>query len=97
MLIDPKSNWGSKALNFATGVKIGTYDLPLQKLYEIERTNRELIQEDPMARAFETMYIPKAKKDRADKKTLEALKLNQKMAKLIKKLNEERKAASPVQ
>lgn len=91
MLLDPRTSAGLKALNFATGVKVGTYDLPLQKAYELERANKAIIEQDPVGRAFETMYVPKAKRDKATPKTLEAVARSARLAALIKKLNEERK------
>jgi hypothetical protein len=86
-LTDPRKEWWQKALNAATGLKIGTYDAELMKLRAMKEAKEEMMADDPRFGEFTRPYIkPGYKEDtklRADMKLLN--KLNKASQKLYRK------------
>lgn len=61
MLADTRKSPGLRTLNFLTGMKVGTYDLPQQMLYELKRRQYEDLRDYPEIRTFERASLPKDK------------------------------------
>ena len=73
MLADERKSALQKALNFLTGVKIGTYDLPKQKTYETEAAINKLLESHPDVRQFTRSYVPASEKGTADPEAIRLL------------------------
>jgi hypothetical protein len=89
-ITDPRKTAGQKALNLLTGMRIATHDLPKAKLRDLERINREIISEDPLARVMEIPYVPKTKREEAGKETLDALERMRRIRASMQRLMDQR-------
>jgi hypothetical protein len=85
MLADERKTTGQKLLNALTGVKIGTYNLPQQKVVEMENLTKREIADDPYIREFTRPYLPQRYEAEAGPETKARLEL-------LKALEERRKA-----
>jgi hypothetical protein len=71
-------------------MRIATHDLPKAKLRDLERINREIISEDPLARVMEIPYVPKTKREEAGKETLDALERMRRIRASMQRLMDQR-------
>jgi hypothetical protein len=71
-----KADW-QKMVDLLTGVKVGTYNFPQGKTFDLLKKQQEAAESSDTLRAFPTYYIPKKYEESAspeDKRTLEILK-----------------------
>jgi len=92
MLAHPKKSIRDKAIDFLTGVKIGTYDLPKQRLYELQRLVEQRAKADPDIWSDEYFFVPQHKKDTVSKKTENTLEELKRLVAGLQRLRRQRHA-----
>lgn len=61
-LIDKRKTLGQKALNYGTGVKIGTYNVPKLEQMDYRNIIEEQLAADPLVREMSIYNVPKSKR-----------------------------------
>lgn len=56
---DERKTLLTRALNAATGLRIGTYDIEKMRLRDLEQAQQEKLKENPDIRTIEDVYLPK--------------------------------------
>lgn len=91
---DPRKSIGQKALSTVTGIKTGTYDAELGKLYELQRAQQAMAADNPMVGLGSYAYLkPQFKGKPGSEEPAKQLKQSQGLAKLIRKIRSKREMA----
>ena len=89
-LADPRKTPTLKALNALTGIKVGTYDLPKLKMYELREALNKQMADMPEFAEFTTQYIPKDRVPEASPKALRSREQARALARAISELRKQR-------
>jgi hypothetical protein len=82
-LADERKTPVQRGLNFMTGLKSGTYDLPMHRQIELKEALQERMTKYPEARTFTRPYIPKSKRAEMDPEDVRGFKRDERVAQAI--------------
>jgi len=91
--VDPRKDLPTRAMNLLTGLRVGTYNVEMQKAIDLQKASEQMLEENPLIRKFTAPYVPKALEGQVTPETQQQLETYRQISRKIKALAEKRAKA----